>query len=472
MTSFEPADVQQRRVIESQRSLTVVIGGAGSGKTTCAAAAAHAHLSRQPLESDERVLFLSFSRASVTRITDRSREILGPYAPRVDVTTFHALAWSLVRRFGSLIGKPAPVLMSPAMSLIYEQGEALQYDDLIPGALSILNSAAAVRRHTQRRWGFVIVDEYQDTNDIQEDFLRTVAAEARVMLLGDPNQCIYSSLPGSVGVSPERLDRACELAGTEGVVRLSEASHRDPSGVIPASAAAILRRDFTSPAIRTAISTGRLTVRAGLPPEDEARIVAETVQDLRSGGRSVAVFSHHNDMLANLSDALQRAGIAHEIAGLSDSLAAALAVQLDMLRFSSGQCEWNEVLGSLAVFVTSATRPVRGQRVPALAYQILSGSGRRSWTAGCTSSNKRCRMPNRGKRSRSAPGRTHSSGCRASSRPGSMRLESCAASTPASAMTAGGSPVRAACNNSPEPRRRRASQSSPTLRTTLSKFNS
>jgi DNA helicase II / ATP-dependent DNA helicase PcrA len=202
-----------------------------------------------------------------------------------------------------------------------------------------------------------------------------VAAEARVMLLGDPNQCIYSSLPGSVGVSPERLDRACELAGTEGVVRLSEASHRDPSGVIPASAAAILRRDFTSPAIRTAISTGRLTVRAGLPPEDEARIVAETVQDLRSGGRSVAVFSHHNDMLANLSDALQRAGIAHEIAGLSDSLAAALAVQLDMLRFSSGQCEWNEVLGSLAVFVTSATRPVRGQRVPALAYQILSGSG-------------------------------------------------------------------------------------------------
>lgn len=78
-------------------------------------------------------------------------------------------------------------------------------------------------------------------------------------------------------------------------------------------------------------------------------------------------------MLATLSDALLRIGIAHEIAGLTHR---------QSRRSTDGpsrhaplllrECDWDEARGSLAVFVTSA---VRGRRVPQLAYQILNENG-------------------------------------------------------------------------------------------------
>jgi DNA helicase II / ATP-dependent DNA helicase PcrA len=124
---YNPGD-EQRAVIGSMDSVVVVLGGAGTGKTSTAAAAARAHLERSDLRRSaagasrraasapgpDRVLFLSFSRASVARIIDRSRTILGPYSDRVEVTTFHALAWRLIRRFGSAIDLPDPYLLTKA----------------------------------------------------------------------------------------------------------------------------------------------------------------------------------------------------------------------------------------------------------------------------------------------------------------------------------------------------------------------
>ncbi|MBV5247043.1 AAA family ATPase [Mycolicibacterium sp. PAM1] len=369
--TFQARGDEQQKVIKTDSDLTVVLGGAGTGKTTCALAAAAAHLERTTTSPEQRALFLSFSRASVSRIADHSRGILGPYAPRVDISTFHALAYSIVRRFGSLIGKPSVVLVSPPRERLDSRPDAIGYDHLIPLAINIIRSSPAVAAHLRSRWGLVIVDEFQDTGDAQQDLLNEIAQDARLILLGDPNQCIYTFLAAD-GVRIERITEACRTAGSENTISLPEVSHRDPTGVIPSVARAVLQRDFTSPALTAAIDDERLHIHSGIPLEDEVAVVADYVRGIRADDLGVAVFTHHNDMLAALSDGLEADGIDHEIAGLNDALACALDAQVAMLGFAAGSNTWDDVLLALAVFCTSAQR---GKQVPQLARDILDGTG-------------------------------------------------------------------------------------------------
>jgi DNA helicase II / ATP-dependent DNA helicase PcrA len=369
--TFEARGDEQRKVIDTEADLTVVLGGAGTGKTTCALAAAGAHLERIRTSPAQRVLFLSFSRASVSRIADHSQGVLGPYSQNVEISTFHALAYSIVRRFGSLIGRPNVRLVSPPRERLDSSPGSIGYRHLIPLALNIIRSSPAVTNHLRSRWGLVIVDEFQDTGDSQQALLNEIAQDARVLLLGDPNQCIYTFLAAD-GVCIERIVEACDAAGPDNTISLPDVSHRDPTGVIPGVARSVLQRDFTSPSLTTAIQQGRLQIQSKIPLEDEVVTVSQHVRQLQNEGLGVAVFTHHNDMLAALSDGLEADGIDHEIAGLSDALACALDAQVAMLGFATESNTWDDVLLAIAVFVTSAQR---GKQVPPLAYNILDGTG-------------------------------------------------------------------------------------------------
>ncbi|MCX5045265.1 UvrD-helicase domain-containing protein [Aldersonia sp. NBC_00410] len=369
--TFTPRGSEQKQIIESEAKLAVVLGGAGTGKTTCALAAAKAHLDRVTRPDRDRVLFLSFSRASVARISDRSNGILGTHTDHIDVSTFHALAYSIVRRFGRLVGRANAVLVSPPRERFGTDPESIGYSQLMPLALKIIRSAPAVADHLRSRWGLVIVDEFQDTGDMQHELLNEIAFGARVLLLGDQNQCIYTWRTED-GVRLERISEAVEAAGAENTIQLPEVSHRDPSGIIPSVARAVLQRDFASPAIVTAVDDHRLEVRSGIRLEHEVEVVTRVVKDLQDEQYGVAVFTHHNDMLAALSDGLEADGIQHEIAGLSDALACALDTQVAMLQVTVGTGAWSSVLDALAVFVTSAQR---GRAIPQLATEILDATG-------------------------------------------------------------------------------------------------
>lgn len=372
---FVAQNHEQSRVVSTEADLTVVLGGAGVGKTTSALAAAQTHLDRTgSTKPHERVLFLSFSRSSVARIASRTHEALGRRSAQVDIMTFHSLAFSILRRFGTTIGRGDAVLVSPAREKLGLANHEIGYKKLIPLALEIADAAPSVAAHLRTRWGLVIVDEFQDTGDSQQELLDLVAQDSRRMLLGDPNQCIFTFLAAD-GVRVERIQEACVAAGEENTIVLPDTSFRDPSGVIPAVANAIRERDFNAAAISSAIDDGRLIVRNGIALADECSVVPHVIDELRAEGLGVAVFTHHNDKLAALSDALESVGIEHEIAGLSDALAAALAAQTTILRFCFGDVVWKDVLEAFAVFLTSAQR---GRPVPVLAQQVLAGSGART----------------------------------------------------------------------------------------------
>ncbi len=69
----------------------------------------------------------------------------------------------------------------------------MDFDDLLVLWLKLLQDHADIREHYQRRFQFILVDEYQDTNKLQSDLIDLLAERNRnLMVVGDDSQSIYS----------------------------------------------------------------------------------------------------------------------------------------------------------------------------------------------------------------------------------------------------------------------------------------
>lgn len=246
----------------------------------------------------------------------------------------------------------------------------MTYDDLLPGAIALLKSRR-LREAVARRWPLVICDEFQDTNEQQWRLLKVLGTEARLLLLGDVNQMIYTFLKEQ-GVGPERLEHAQRLA--DRVIKLEIHSHRDPSGAIPATADAVRRRDFTHEAIVHTVRSGQLQVLADVNSEEDealAEVISTQVSRLRTeGARSIGIFAHSNQGVATLSAALAQSGLDHVLIGLPEAHAEALSALAMLCARGVGLVTEEEVRSSLATFLTACTR---GRSAPELARKLAHG---------------------------------------------------------------------------------------------------
>ncbi|MCX5173828.1 AAA family ATPase [Streptomyces antibioticus] len=374
---------EQQDVVESTAPVLVVLGGAGTGKTTTAVAAARRHLEdaderlalrrraahqagrRTRLPAPERVLFLSFSRTAVAQIIDRSSDVIGPLAPRLEVATFHGFAWRIINSFGPHHGYPLPLaVLSEAQRLVGGAGPGLTYSQLVPTAMGLLG-LDKVRSHYSSRYGLVICDEFQDTDDQEWQFLQQIAPTARRILLGDTNQCIYA---GFKHINADtRIAAAVRLPGADKIT-LPPLSYRDPSGTLPAAAEAAMRRDFTHDAIRTAAAAGRISVTDYDDGHGHAEVI-DLARRARGDGHTVSIFTHTNVATSSLSDALLADGLVHEQVGLSEAYGEALTAQLALVKYAL-KIPDSGVLRALAVYVQATER--KGNRMVPLAQQMLN----------------------------------------------------------------------------------------------------
>lgn len=371
--NFEDLDDRQREVVDEiligdRKILT--LGGPGTGKTTTALWAARKYLECSSRTSADRVLFLTFSRAAVSQILVRSPGILSNHENRIEIMTFHALGYRILRAFGRYAGygTSALSLQTDARSKLLGSDESrLHYNDLIPRALSIIEGSTKLTRLLSQRWGLVICDEVQDTGESQFQLLSVIATH-KLLMLGDLHQMIYTFV---TGVSPERFQDLREWADLE--IELQARSHRDPSGAIPAVANAIRQRQFRDVSVADALSSGRISIYSNISDEERPRLIRRLVsEERRLGAREIGIFAKTNVDVAELAEQLNDLGVVHDLVGISEAHGESLASMATQCAFGTGLADSNDVRRSLAIFLTSS---VRGRTAPLLALGMV-GRGR------------------------------------------------------------------------------------------------
>ena len=370
---LDDLDQRQREVVQAvvaSDDRVLVLGGAGTGKTTTALWTARTYLESSSGTPAPRVLFLTFSRAAVSQIVSPSPGVLAGSNSRIEILTFHGLSYWLLRAFGRYAGYgTAPILVQSdaRTKLRGHDMSRLQYDDLVPGATDILKRSERLRKLVVSRWGLVICDEAQDTSIEQWELIQLIGAR-KLVLLGDFNQMIYSSFVP--GVSPEQFQRVREWVDRE--VELLPRSHRDPSGVIPSVAEAVRMRDFEHEAVVEAIRTGRLYIHFGVDHDDYQEILVSEINKSRGLGlKDVGIFAHSNVSVSEVAELLNDAGIDHALIGVPEAHSEALGSIAVQCAYAVGLVGDDDIRESLALFLTAS---VRGRNAPPMAFALI-GSG-------------------------------------------------------------------------------------------------
>lgn len=191
------------------------------------------------------------------------------------------------------------------------QANSVDFDDLLEKTVRLLNEHAAIAERYQRQFQFILVDEYQDTNRIQAEFIDLLAKHHQnVMVVGDDAQSIYSWRGANfknILDFPKRYPNA--------KVYKIETNYRSVPDILEVANAAIasnvnqFRKDLV--AARPAAS-----MKPGLVPlgdsNQQALFVAQRILDLREEGidlNEVAVLyrAHYHSMEVQME--LTRHGI-------------------------------------------------------------------------------------------------------------------------------------------------------------------
>jgi DNA helicase II / ATP-dependent DNA helicase PcrA len=174
---------EQLEVLRESRD-TLVVGRPGSGKTSVALVKALRFLDN--VDDDAQVLFLSFSNAAVQRIRTASGLVVPKVvSSRLRVTTFHAFCFDVLRSHSRLVGLPrlgTVVLPHEERIVVAEAGGSsdglarlereegrLTFDRFLPLTLRLFRKHPALCRAYAAAYPLILVDEYQDTNDEQDE---------------------------------------------------------------------------------------------------------------------------------------------------------------------------------------------------------------------------------------------------------------------------------------------------------------
>jgi DNA helicase-2/ATP-dependent DNA helicase PcrA len=111
---------KQLEILDAQGHL-LVTGGPGSGKTTVSILKA-AQIAEQHLLPARRIMFLSFARATVSRVVEaieHEQQIPVMQKRRIEVDTYHSFFWRILKAHGYLIGLPRKlsILTPPAEAI-------------------------------------------------------------------------------------------------------------------------------------------------------------------------------------------------------------------------------------------------------------------------------------------------------------------------------------------------------------------
>jgi DNA helicase-2/ATP-dependent DNA helicase PcrA len=368
---------EQRLAAETTEGPLLILAGAGTGKTRAITfRMANLILRGVPAES---ILAVTFTNKAAGEMQNRVSDLLmraGVPPERPWLSTFHSLCARLLRRGAASAGlpsnfsifddndqlaaiklamatlniedddlQPRAVLsrisfaknhaQSPAdmrkeaftpdarqSADIYAQYEkilarskALDFDDLLLRSARLLRDSAAVREKWQRRFRYLHVDEYQDTNRVQYDLLRLlVGPHHNICVVGDEDQSIYRWRGADVSIL---LSFSRDFPEAK-VIRL-ERNYRSTQSILDAAGAVVKNNsDRLGKTLRAEQPAGaNLRYFEGRDAQAEAEFVVEELQKLLDddSGQTCAVEYRTNFQSRAFEETFRRRGLRYKLVG-------------------------------------------------------------------------------------------------------------------------------------------------------------
>ena len=192
----------------------------------------------------------------------------------------------------------------------------VDFAEILLRALELLRDNKFIREHYQARFKHILVDEFQDTNNIQYAWLRTIAGkDTHVMIVGDDDQSIY----GWRGAKIENIEKFTLEFPSVSTIRL-EQNYRSTKTILEASNTLISNNtERMGKELWTDGTQGEpISVYSAYNELDEARFVVNKIKDWQDKGGALqdsAILYRNNAQSRVLEEALIQSNLAYRIYG-------------------------------------------------------------------------------------------------------------------------------------------------------------
>ena len=192
----------------------------------------------------------------------------------------------------------------------------VDFAELLLRCYELLGKNPSLLEHYRERFKFILVDEFQDTNRLQYQWIRLLASGGAAMFaVGDDDQSIYKFRGAEVG---NMRDFQRDFAG-HNVIKL-EQNYRSQGNILDAANAVIQHnKERLGKNLWTEAGKGEpIRIFAGASDNDEAQFIIEEVKALNRSGTALvdmALLYRSNAQSRVLEHALFRAGVAYRVYG-------------------------------------------------------------------------------------------------------------------------------------------------------------
>jgi ATP-dependent DNA helicase UvrD/PcrA len=372
---LEPLNPRQREAVLHTEGPLLIVAGAGSGKTRVIVHRL-AHILARGLAPPAEVVAVTFTNKAAGEMKERVERLVGADRGGAQVSTFHSWCLRLLRRHAARLGyggdflvydetdqaalikecladlqidertftprlfrhrisdaknrglEPSAFerqkegfqddLVSRVYTLYQERlrsCNAMDFDDLIGQVLRLLATDEGIAREVASRVRYLMVDEYQDTNQPQYRLIRSLAAvHGNVCAVGDPDQSIYRFRFADIS---NILSFEEDFPGTR-IIKL-EQNYRSTANILEAATAVVRNnRGRIDKVLWSEARAGEpIELLVALDERHEGDRVVARVQELRlrRGLEEIAVLYRTNAQSRALEEALTRAGMPYIVVG-------------------------------------------------------------------------------------------------------------------------------------------------------------
>ncbi len=364
-----PLSAEQIAAVRAAHGPTLILAGAGSGKTRVITERVSFLVSELGVEPRE-ILAVTFTNKAADEMRRRIEERLGPRSASAWIMTFHALcvrilrrhsedadlsrnfviydqdeSLSLVKRAIASVGRsdktyaPRRVLSLLSMQKNgrpyseadvrdyrievlnelagrYNAGlraaKAVDFDDLLVFSARLLEESDVLERDPQLAFRYILVDEYQDTNRLQYRIVRALAStHQNITVVGDEDQSIYSWRGADIR---NILEFERDFPGAS-ILRLEE-NYRSTQAILDAASGLVVKNENRIGKTLRAMRTGGRRVE-NLVARDEYEEALKVATDIQRNGPGlrIACLYRMNAQSRALEEAFAGARIRYQVVG-------------------------------------------------------------------------------------------------------------------------------------------------------------